>query len=65
MRSKSETVEEFLSCMGYSEQERLSQSNPLEYNLVFDGEVRDRTRVNKELIRRLKIRDKILDEEIP
>ena len=51
--------------MGYSEQDTLSQPNPVDYNLVFDGEVRDRTRVAKELIRRLKIRDKILDKETP
>ena len=62
---KSETVEEFLSCMGYSEQDTLSQPNPVDYNLVFDGELRDRTIVAKELIRRLKLRDKILDEETP
>ena len=42
---KSETGEEFLTCMGYNEQEILSQPNPLDYNLVFDGEVRDRTMV--------------------
>ena len=31
----------------------------------FDGEVSDRKRVAKELIRKLKIRDKILDLETP
>ena len=56
-------VKNFFSCMGYSEQDTFSQPNPLDYNLVFDGEVSDRTKVAKELLRRLKMRDKILDEE--
>ena len=60
---KSETGQEFLTCMGYSEQEILTQPNPLDYNLVFGGEVGDRTSVAKELMRRIKMRDKILDEE--
>ena len=62
---KSETGDELLTCMGYSEPEILSQPNRLKYNLVLDGEVSDTTMVAKELIRRLQIRDKILDEETP
>ena len=58
---KSETGQEFITCMGYSD--TMSQPNSLDYNFVFLGEVKDRTRVAKELLRRLKMRDKILDED--
>ena len=36
--------------MGYSEQEILTQPNLLDYNLVFDEKVGDRTSVAKELM---------------
>ena len=56
-----ETEEEILSCPGLSE-ENEDSSEILSFNLVFGDSVSDRIKVAKKIRKRLKIRERLLEE---
>jgi hypothetical protein len=57
----SETGDEIISCIGLSDDKNDKDIKPISYHLLFDGTASEMAEVAKVLIRRLKVREKIIE----
>ena len=57
-----ETGDEVISCSGFTDNKEKEENIPIiSYQLFFDGKVTEMSEVAKVMMRKLKVRDKLLD----